>query len=100
MLLEYGIRTQHKVAERTESRTITQLDNFPLGKSPPLVYMTGQQNISLSNSEVKTLREYLTDKHGMLLGDNGGSRHFHNQFISMMNRVLPNVKPSRSLLTM
>jgi len=93
MLLEYGIRTQHKVAERTESRTISQLDNFPLGKSPPLVYMTGQQNISLSNSEVKTLREYLTDKHGMLFGDNGGSRHFHNQFISMMNRVLPNVKP-------
>jgi len=93
MLLEYGIRTQHKVAERTESRTIGQLNNFPLGKSPPLVYMTGQQNISLSNSEVKTLREYLTDKHGMLFGDNGGSRHFHNQFLSMMNRVLPNVKP-------
>ncbi len=93
MLLEYGIRTQHKVAERTESRTIGQLANFPLGKSPPLVYMTGQKNISLSNSEVKTLREYLTDKHGMLFGDNGGSRHFHNQFLSMMNRVLPNVKP-------
>lgn len=93
MLLEYGIRTEHKVAERTESRTIGQLKNFPLGKSPPLVYMTGQQNISLSNSEVKTLREYLTDKHGMLFGDNGGSRHFHNQFLSMMNRVLPNVKP-------
>lgn len=93
MLLEYGIRTQHKVAERTESRTIGQLNNFPLGKSPPLVYMTGQRNISLSNSEVKTLREYLTDKHGMLFGDNGGSRHFHNQFLSMMNRVLPDVKP-------
>ena len=29
----------------------------------------------------------------MLFGDNGGSRHFHNQFLSMMNRVLPNVKP-------
>lgn len=93
MLLEYGIRTQHKVAERTESRTIAQLKNFPIGKSPPLVYMTGQQNISLSNSEVKILREYLTDKHGMLFGDNGGSRHFHNQFLAMMNRVLPNVKP-------
>ena len=93
MLLEYGIRTQHKVAERTESRTIGQLNNFPLRKSPPLVYMTGQQNISLSKSEVKTLREYLTEKHGMLFGDNGGSRHFHNQFLAMMNRVLPNVKP-------
>ncbi len=93
MLLEYGIRTQHKVAERTESRTIGQLRNFPTEKSPPMVYMTGQQNISLSNSEIKTLREYLIDKHGMLFGDNGGSRHFHNQFVAMMNRVLPDVQP-------
>ena len=93
MLLEYGIRTQHKIAERTESRTISQLRNFPVGKSPPVVYLTGQQNISLSNSEVKTLREYLTTKHGMLFGDNGGSRHFHNQFVAMMNRVLPEVRP-------
>ena len=93
MLLEYGIRTQHKVAERTESRTIGQLSNFPIGKSPPLVYLTGQQNISLSNSEIKTLREYLIDKHGMLFGDNGGSRHFHNQFLAMMNRALPDVRP-------
>ena len=93
MLLEYGIRTQHKIAERTESRTISQLRNFPIGKSPPVVYMTGQQNISLSNSEVKTMREFLIEKHGMLFCDNGGSRHFHNQFLSMMNRVLPDVRP-------
>ncbi|TWU26633.1 hypothetical protein Pla52o_04860 [Novipirellula galeiformis] len=92
MLLEYGIRTSHHVAEQTESRTISQLHNFPIGKSPPLVYMTGQQNISLSSSEVKTMREYLVDKHGMLFADNGGSRHFHNQFIAMMNRVLPDVQ--------
>ncbi|NND99019.1 MAG: DUF4159 domain-containing protein [Pirellulaceae bacterium] len=93
MLLEYGIRTQHQVGERTESRTISQLRNFPKGKSPPIVYLTGQQNISLSSSEVKTLREYLIDKHGMLFGDNGGSRHFHNQFVAMMNRVVPEIQP-------
>ena len=93
MLLEYGIRTQHKVSERTESRTVSQLNNFPVGKSPPVVYMTGQQNISLSNSEVKTLKEYLTTKHGMLFCDNGGSRHFHNQFLALMNRVMPDVRP-------
>ena len=93
MLIEYGIRTSHQVGERTESRRIRQLDNFPIGKSPPVVYMTGQQNISVSNSEIKTLREYLGDKHGMLFCDNGGSRHFHNQFLSLMNRVLPDVRP-------
>ncbi len=95
MLIEYGIRTQQKVAKQTESRTISQLKNFPLGKSPPMVYMTGQKNISLSESEIKTLREYVLDKHGMIFGDNGGSSGFHNQFVGMMRRVLPNVRPSR-----
>ena len=42
---------------------------------------------------VKILREYLIQKHGMLFADNCGSRHFHNQFVSMMNRVLPDVRP-------
>jgi len=93
MLLEYGIRTQHQVGERTESRTIAALRNFPTRQSPPVVYLTGQQNISLSGAEIKTLREYLIDKHGMLFGDNGGSRHFHNQFVSMMNRVVPEIRP-------
>lgn len=93
MLVEYGIRTSHKVAEKTESRRIGQLRNFPAGKSPPLVYMTGQKNVSLSNTEVKILREYLLEKHGMIFGDNCGSRHFHDQFLGMMNRVLPGVRP-------
>jgi hypothetical protein len=93
MLVEYGIRTNHTVAKKTEARTVLQLRNFPPEKSPPLVYMTGQRNISLSNTEVRVLREYLTKKHGMIFCDNGGSRHFHNQFLSMMNDVLPEVRP-------
>lgn len=93
MLVEYGIRTNHKAAEKTESRTVAALRNFPVGKSPPMVYITGQKNISLSNFEVKVLREYLVIKHGMIFGDNGGSRHFHGQFLNMMNQVLPDVRP-------
>ena len=93
MLIQYGIRTQHKVADKTESRQILQLRNFPIGKSPPLVYMTGQRNLSVSANEVKVLREFITDKHGMIFCDNGGSRHFHNQFLAVMNRVLPDVRP-------
>ena len=94
MLIEYGIRTQQKVEKRTESRTISQLKLFPIGKSPPYVYMTGQKRIQLSKSEIKTLREYILDKHGMLFGDNGGSRTWHSQFLSMMQQVLPNVRPT------
>lgn len=95
MLIEYGARTGHQVADQTESRQIGQLANFPAGKSPPVVYMTGQRNISLSNSEVKVLREFLLDKHGMIFADNGGSGHWHNQFFSVMRQVLPRVEPVR-----
>ena len=93
MLLEYGIRTKQKVADKTESRRVAELARTPLDKAPPMVYMTGQGSISLSNAEVKILREYLVDKHGMIFADNGGSRHFHNQFLAMMSRVLPEVRP-------
>lgn len=88
MLTEYHIRTKQKINSETESRAISQLRNFPIGKSPPFVYMTGQKSISISESERKILREYLLDKHGMIFCDNGGSRHFHNQFVDMMNHVL------------
>jgi hypothetical protein len=91
MLVQYNLRTQHKIAERPETRKIIQLRNFPVGKSPPIVYMTGQKNISLGKTEIEVLKEYLTEKHGMLFADNGGSAHWGNQFKSLMNRILPNV---------
>jgi hypothetical protein len=91
MLREYGIRTGHKVAEVTESRTIAQLGNFTLGKSPPVVYITGE-SIGLSKREIEILRDYLTVKHGMLFADNGGPG-FHNQFLVTMRQVLPQAEP-------
>jgi hypothetical protein len=91
MLVQYNLRTQHKIAERPETRKIIQLRNFPVGKSPPVVYMTGQKSISLGKGEVEALKEYLTEKHGMLFADNGGSASWGNHFKSLMNRVLPNV---------
>jgi hypothetical protein len=92
MLIEYGILTRQKVGEKTESRRIAQLANFPQYQSPPVVFLTGQGNLSVSNNDVKVLREYLLDKHGMLFASSG-SRHFHNQYIALMNRVLPDVRP-------
>jgi hypothetical protein len=93
MLIEYGVRTGHKVNDNTESRRVEQLANFPMGKSPPMIYLTGQKNIILSNREIEILREYLLDKHGMLFADNGGSSGFHGQFFALMQKILPKVKP-------
>jgi len=83
----------HKFEKKTESRTVSQLKRFDRIAAPPMVYMTGQKNITLSRSEVRILREYLLDKHGMIFADNGGSRGWHNQFFAMMNKVLPEVRP-------
>ena len=71
------------------------MKRFPIGKSPPLVYITGQKTLSLSRNEIETLREYLTDKHGMLFADNGGSAAWHSQFFNLMRQVLPNAEPIR-----
>ncbi len=93
MLLWYASKTGHPTAKQPEVRSIGQLRNFPKLKSPPLVYMTGERGLSISESEVETLREYIVDKHGMIFADNGGSSGWHSQFFSLMRRVLPNVNP-------
>ena len=94
MLLWYSANTGHETAPKPEVRTINQLKNFPIGKSPPLVYMTGQKSLgSISSGDKKILNEYLTDKHGMLFADNGGSSSWHSQFFSLMRQVLPGVEP-------
>jgi len=92
MLMEYGLLTQQKVADKSESIRISQLSSFPKDKSPPVLFLTGQRSLSVSNNEVKALREYLIDKHGLLFASSG-SRDFHNQFLALMNRVLPEVRP-------
>ena len=83
----------HKFEKKTESRTVAQLKRFDRIAAPPMVYMTGQKNITLSTSETRILREYLLEKHGMIFADNGGSRGWHNQFFAMMTKVLPEIRP-------
>ena len=93
MLLWYSTHTGQPTAKLPETRSIGQLKAFPATKSPPLVYITGQRGLSVSQSEVDTLREYLVDKHGMLFADNGGSAGWHAKFFELMRRVLPKVQP-------
>jgi antitoxin component YwqK of YwqJK toxin-antitoxin module len=93
LLMEYHRRSGHKVAKITESRRIMQLKNFPVGKGPPMIYMTGQRNITVTKNEDEVLREYLTDKGGMIFADNGGSLLWHGQFFNLMKRLLPKVRP-------
>ncbi len=93
MLIWYAANTGHRTAPKPEVLSIAQLRTFPVGKSPPLVYLTGQRNLPLSPLEIETLRDYLLEKRGMLFADNGGSSGWHSQFFSLMNQVLPRVGP-------
>lgn len=93
LLTEYGVRLGQPVSDRPEPMEISRLKTFPARKSPPMVYMTGQQNINISDGDIKILRTYLIEHHGMLFGDNGGSSGWEGQFVSMMQRVLPQVEP-------
>lgn len=93
LLTEYGVRTGHRVSDRPEPMDIKRLRAFPVRKSPPMVYMTGQQKIQMGEEGIKILRSYLLDKHGMLFGDNGGSSGWEGQFVGMMKKILPRVEP-------
>ncbi len=93
LLTEYGVRTGHPVSDRPEPMEIGRLKSFPPRKSPPMVYMTGQQKITLSDKEIKIMRRYLLGSHGMLFGDNGGSSGWEGQFVSMMQKILPRIEP-------
>lgn len=93
LLTEYGIRTGHPVSDRPEPMAIGRLRSFPPRKSPPMVYMTGQQGINLSKREKDTMRKYLIEHHGMLFGDNGGSSGWEGHFVRMMKDILPKIEP-------
>jgi len=87
MLAEYHLRTKQKVAEETEYIPISALAQFPPKKSPPLVYIAGAQTLNLSASEKKILKEYIHDRHGMILGDNLGGPGFGHHFFAVMKEV-------------
>ena len=59
LLIQYQVRTQHKVAETPEVFPISRLDNFKLGAAPPLVYMTGSKSMpaSLQSSQPRSDQE-------------------------------------------
>lgn len=93
MLMQYGVRTRQPVAKKSETRTIAELDRFPLRRSPPVVFLTGHRTINASKADVEFLRRFLLKKHGMLFVDNASGLSFHRQFLAMMNRILPDVRP-------
>ena len=94
MLLEFRSRSGMKVSKEAETRTLRELANFRMYASPPLVYITGQRDLLVSSREVEVLRQYLIDRHGMILADNCGSPQWGRRFREVMHQVLPHIQPA------
>lgn len=90
LLAEFVVREpklQGKVADETEAIDAATLGTFPAKKSPPLVYVGGAHTFAPSAADKKVLKQYLTERHGMILGDNLGGSGFHSNFIAVMNEI-------------
>lgn len=93
-LLKFKEITGFNIWKETESIRVSDLRNFPKGKGPPFVYLTGGNHregfgsINMSGRDIKTLRWYVKEQGGMIFADNGGDG-FNASFRSVMRKVLP-----------
>ncbi|MDP6116212.1 MAG: DUF4159 domain-containing protein [Planctomycetota bacterium] len=89
-LEEFHRLTGFKVRRYGESHAIRLLKKYRKGYAPPFVYMTGNAHISVSERDVKIMRNYLIDG-GMLFADCGGPSWNHS-FHSFARRVFTDKK--------
>ena len=79
--------TGFKVANQPESHPIGLLRKYAKGFAPPFVYFTGEGSINVTESETKTLRDYLLD--GGLLFASCRSPAWDRSFRAFAQRLLP-----------
>ncbi len=76
-----------KVAEETEAIDVVTLGNYKPKAAPPLVYVGGAGTFAPSAADKRILKQYVTERHGMILGDALGGGAFHGNFVAVMNEV-------------
>ena len=86
-LERYGQLTGFKVSKNGEAHPIKLLAKYPKGFTPAFVYITGTDEINVSDDEVQVLQAYLAGG-GMLWADCGGPK-WDASFRVLMKRVLP-----------
>ena len=75
-----------RIAEATENVDCIGLGLFKEKAAPPLIYIGGVHNFAPSAADKRILKQYLLDRHGMILGDSLGSG-FHGGFVAAMNEI-------------
>ncbi len=90
LLMELVVRypkMNGKTAEESESMDIATLGRANAKAAPPIVYIGGAHTFAPTATDKRVLKAYLTERHGMILGDNLGGSGFHGNFIAVMNEV-------------
>ncbi len=92
MLLAFRNLTGFNIWHETESIRVGDLRRFPRRRAPPFVYLAGgyQGGVTLSQSDIRTLRDYCLNMGGMIFADNGGGQ-FDRQFRNAMRQVFPDL---------
>jgi hypothetical protein len=88
LLLELEIRypkMKGKIAEENTSIDSDQLARFK-DKAPPYLVYVGGYGFAPTAQDKKNLKQYILERHGMILGDSLGPG-FHGGFISAMNEI-------------
>ncbi len=88
LLIKFHEWTGMKIARETEFREIERLKYFPHKLAPPFVFLTGMKGITVSDKEVKVLRDYCLVEGGMIFIDNGGG-YFDRSVRNLLRRVFP-----------
>jgi pSer/pThr/pTyr-binding forkhead associated (FHA) protein len=88
LLIRFNQITGFPIARETESKQANRLKQFPKGRKPPFVYLTGKGSMQFSTSEINTLRWYTLEEGGLLFIDHGGGR-FGRSVQDLMRRVYP-----------
>ena len=92
MTKEFGRRATMPVSTIPQDVTLAELGHFVKGRSPPVVFMCGSYAFRFEARDIKAVRSYLLENHGMIFADNGGNQ-FHNTFVRFMQQALPEVAP-------
>jgi len=92
MTKEFGRRAEMAVTTVPMDATLAELGHYVKGRAPPVVFMCGSYAFRFDQRDVKAVRNYLLENHGMIFADNGGNQ-FHNTFTKFMQQVLPEVSP-------
>ncbi len=89
---EFGKRVRMPVSTIPLDATLAELGRYVKGRAPPVVFFCGSYPFRYSKRDVRAVRDYLVENHGMIFADNGGNR-FHGVFIGFMKTILPEVAP-------